>query len=194
MSFILDALRKSESERRRDARPGLAHLPAATVRSHAPPWVWVVMSVLAVGLIGLAALWWQSTQTAARNGVEAPQAATESNPPLSTSEQPRAPAPSGAQQRAVGPEGPATSVQAESRADARNLPTVAEVRASGVALPALSLQLISYSEDASQRFVFINGFRYGQGQRVQNGPLIVSISADSVVLQHQGRDFVLTPE
>jgi general secretion pathway protein B len=191
VSFILDALRKSESERRRDATPGLAHLPAAAARSHAPPWVWVVMSILAVGLIGLAALWWQSTQTAPRSGDEAPQARTESTPPAPerSSVQPRAEAPSVAP-----PDRTTNSVQSESRADAHNLPTVAEARASGVALPELSLQLISYSEDASQRFVFINGFRYGQGQRVQNGPLIVSISADSVVLQQQGRDFVLTPD
>jgi type II secretory pathway component PulC len=85
-------------------------------------------------------------------------------------------------------------VQTDSPAQTSSLPSAAEVRASGVALPELTLQLISYSEDPSQRFVFINGFRYGQGQRVQNGPLIVSISADSVVLQQQGRDFVLTPE
>jgi hypothetical protein len=92
------------------------------------------------------------------------------------------------------PNEPAGSVQSDSPDRASSLPTVAEVRASGIALPELNLQLISYSEEASQRFVFINGFRYGQGQRVQNGPLIVSIAADSVVLQQQGRDFVLTPE
>jgi type II secretory pathway component PulC len=85
-------------------------------------------------------------------------------------------------------------VQTDGPEDASGLPTVAEVRAAGLALPELNLQLISYSDDASQRFVFINGFRYAQGQRVQNGPLIVSISADSVVLQQQGRDFVLTPD
>jgi hypothetical protein len=143
------------------------------------------MSVLGAGLIGLAALWWQSTQTAARAGLERPQAATES--PVA------APA-SGASVEPRGLPAPADPVQAQSRTDVVNLPTVAEARASGVALPDLNLQLISYSEDASQRFVFINGFRYRQGQRVQNGPLIVSIAADSVVLQQQGRDFLLTPE
>ena len=91
--------------------------------------------------------------------------------------------------------GPAQDrVPAVPGAGSEGLPTVAEIRASGVPLPELNLQLISYSEDAAQRFVFINGFRYGQGQRVQNGPLIVSISADSIVLRQQGRDFVLTPQ
>jgi hypothetical protein len=194
VSFILDALRKSESERRREKTPGLAHLPPAVPRSHAPPWVWIVMSILAVGLLGLAALWWQSTQITARSTLDGSGAASESSNPSASasggSAEPRAlPTPR------VSPANVPTDSTPIDRADrASSLPTVAEVRASGVALPELKLQLISYSEDASQRFVFINGFRYGQGQRVQNGPLIVSIAADSVVLQQQGRDFLLTPE
>jgi len=49
MSFILDALRKSENERRRDAAPGIAHIPPAAPRSHAPPWVWALgLGVLAI--------------------------------------------------------------------------------------------------------------------------------------------------
>jgi general secretion pathway protein B len=193
VSFILDALRKSESERRREAAPGLAHLPPAVPRSHAPPWVWIVMSVLAVGLLGLTALWWQSTQTPTPSALDVSGAVTESpSPPGSASSgstEPRAPAPDVSRANE-----PAASVPIDGAARASSLPTVAELRASGVALPELNLQLISYSEEASQRFVFINGFRYGQGQRVQNGPLIVSIAADSIVLQQQGRDFVLTAE
>jgi hypothetical protein len=190
VSFILDALRKSESERRREAPPGLAHLPSAVPRSHAPPWVWIVMSILVVGLLGLTALWWQSTQTGPRSGIEASGAAIESPRPSAPATESRALPTSGVSQ----PNGRAASVPIDSPDPASSLPTVAEVRALGLALPELNLQLISYSENASQRFVFINGFRYGQGQRVQNGPLIVSISADRVVLQQQGRDFVLTAE
>lgn len=191
MSFILDALRKSESERRREATPGLAHLPPAAPRSHAPAWVWVVMSVLLVGLLGLAALWWQSTRTTPQREIVASGAALDTPPPAAPASgaraEPRAPPTPGIST------GPADPAQAESPAES-SLPTAAEVRASGLALPELNLQLISYSEDAAQRFVFINGFRYGQGQRVQNGPRIVSIYADSVVLEQQGRDFVLTPQ
>lgn len=191
MSFILDALRKSESERRREATPGLAHLPPAVPRSHAPAWVWIVMSVLAVGLLGLTALWWWSTQTGAPSALDVPTAATQSPSPSASASGGSTELPTSGVAR---PNDPAGSSQIDSPVRAASLPTVAEVRASGIALPDLNLQLISYSEDASQRFVFINGFRYRQGQRVQNGPLIVSISADSVVLQQQGRDFLLTPQ
>jgi hypothetical protein len=133
-----------------------------------------------------------STQTGAPSALDVPAAATQSPSPSASS--------GGAESRALPtprvaqPSAPTGSGEIDSPNRATRLPTVAELRASGIALPELNLQLISYSEDASQRFVFINGFRYGQGQRVQNGPLIVTISADSVVLQQQGRDFVLTPE
>jgi hypothetical protein len=152
------------------------------------------MSILAVGLLALTALWWQSTQTTPRSTPDVSSAATESSSPSASAgggniESRAVPTPGISQ-----PNARADSVQTDNAPRASSLPTAAEVRASGVALPELTLQLISYSEDPSQRFVFINGFRYGQGQRVQNGPLIVTISADSVVLQQQGRDFVLTPE
>ena len=189
MSFILDALRKSESERRREAAPSLAHVPPAARRHPAPPWVWIVMGALALGMLGLAALWWQSIDTASRADLEAARAAPDSALPLASEAAPAAsPAPN------VAPPTRPVEPPAEFRADPASLPSVAEARASGLALPELKLQLISYSEDATQRFVFINGFRYRQGERVQNGPLVVSIARDAVVLQQQGRDFRLTPE
>ena len=190
MSFILDALRKSESERRREAIPGIAHIPPAAPRNRAPPWVWIVMGALALGVLGLTAAWWHSTQIAPPTALEVPQTA-EPRPsiPDDGSAEPRAaPVPGVAP-----PNGLDDPTSAAPSATGR-LPSVAEVRAAGLALPELELQLISYSEDEAQRFVFINGYRYRAGQRVQNGPLLMSIAPDRVVLQQQGRDFVLTAE
>jgi hypothetical protein len=68
------------------------------------------------------------------------------------------------------------------------------MRAEGVDVPALELQLFSYSSVASQRFAFINGSRYQEGQQLPGGPLVVAISAEGVVLRHHGRDFVLSPQ
>lgn len=189
MSFILDALRKSESERRREATPGLAHIPPAAPRSHAPPWVWVVMGVLALGVLGVTVAWWQSTRTAPGADLKAaPAVAAESHPAASlgtTGSESRAP---------VATSAPTSASEPSRSTDTTSLPSAAEARASGLALPELNLQLISYSEDENERFVFINGFRYAQGQRVQNGPLVVSISPDSVVLRQQGQDFRLRAE
>jgi hypothetical protein len=134
------------------------------------------MGVLTVGILGLTVAWWQSTQTTAPTDLEALRTATE---------EPRPPA----AESTDTPESPA-----QDRAPSENPPSVADVLADGLALPPLELQLISYSEDESRRFVFINGFQYRQGQRVQNGPLVVSISPESVLLRQQGRDFVLTAQ
>lgn len=60
MSYILDALRKAESERRQDAVPTIhAQPPRPSLDQHRPslrerPWVWVAVAALAVTAIGWA--------------------------------------------------------------------------------------------------------------------------------------------
>lgn len=56
MSFILDALRKSEHERQRQAGPGIAELPVARAASRAPVILIAVGALLAVNLVVL--LYW----------------------------------------------------------------------------------------------------------------------------------------
>ncbi len=46
MSFILDALRKSEHERQRQLGPSIAELPVARPAPRVPPWVWVALTAL----------------------------------------------------------------------------------------------------------------------------------------------------
>ena len=53
MSFILDALKKSEADRQRDASPGIADVPVGSRSSPAPRWLGVVAALLAVNLIAL---------------------------------------------------------------------------------------------------------------------------------------------
>lgn len=55
MSFILDALRKSEHERQRQAGPSIAELPIARPAARTPPWVWVALgALLTVNVIAVA--------------------------------------------------------------------------------------------------------------------------------------------
>ena len=51
MSFILDALRKSEHERQRGAVPGISHVPLAAPRREVPRWAFGVIGMLAVAVI-----------------------------------------------------------------------------------------------------------------------------------------------
>jgi general secretion pathway protein B len=194
VSFILDALRKSENERRRDTAPSLSQIPTAMPTPGLPSWIWLVIGALCLCILVLAGAWWQS----ARTRDAAPSAVQTDGRPAASERLAVAPEPLPAGNvRQATPEDIAAA-RSESSAgvpvDSRLLPTVAEIRSAGIALPALDLQLLSYNEDAAQRFVFINGFQYRQGQRVQNGPLIVTIYPEGVVLRQEGRDFVLLPE
>lgn len=62
MSFILDALRKSESERQQEARPNIARIPDAVPQRRLPAWALGTMTLLAAGVIVLGVAWWRSTQ------------------------------------------------------------------------------------------------------------------------------------
>jgi general secretion pathway protein B len=62
MSFILDALRKSEADRRRAEAPALAGIPIEATRSAIPGWTRVVIAVLAITVIGLGGAWWNSVR------------------------------------------------------------------------------------------------------------------------------------
>jgi general secretion pathway protein B len=193
MSFILDALRKSETERRRETAPDFAQVPTAESRSALPVWAWAVMVTLSIVVVVLGAAWWRLGRTPAESPQLAAPAATVARgarPNVAPAVPPRNP--SVASPRAGDAAAQGASVLA--RRDPIDLPSVAEVQADGIALPPLELQLLSYSETPTNSFVFINGFQYRQGQRVQNGPLIVSIERNSVVLRHDGRDFLLTPD
>lgn len=56
MSFILDALKKSEAERQRKHAPGVADIPPARDVSAPPRWLWAVGALLAINLVVVLAL------------------------------------------------------------------------------------------------------------------------------------------
>lgn len=218
MSFILDALRKSENERQRGSVPDVARIPLAHPEQRMPRWAITLIAFLAVCTVALAAAWWQSQ----RNGLGrapasspvatvAPSAETSGAvavPERAVAELPEGPAPRERartapaptiERRAVTapavvetPPEPETEAPPARRASGPPPPTLAQVRAEGVDVPALQLQLHSFSGSRGSRFVFINGARYGEGESLDSGPRVVQITATGVVLEHEGREFLLT--
>jgi general secretion pathway protein B len=61
MSFILDALRKSEHERQRAAMPGIAQVPFGLPRREMPVWALGLIAALVLALLTLAGVLWRST-------------------------------------------------------------------------------------------------------------------------------------
>jgi general secretion pathway protein B len=74
------------------------------------------------------------------------------------------------------------------------LPSVQALEARGISVPALRLELHAYSEKPAERFVFINGRKYKEGERLAEGPEVVTVEPNGVVLSQQGQRFLLVPE
>jgi general secretion pathway protein B len=77
MSFILDALRKSDAERQRQSAPGLADIRYARPKARRSPWVPLLVIVLGGNLAFMALQWWRggtARPAAAPGAVVAPPA------------------------------------------------------------------------------------------------------------------------
>jgi general secretion pathway protein B len=216
MSFILDAVRKSEHERQRSAVPGLAHVPAATANPEVPRWVLPVIGVLAATVLVLGGAWWQSTRgsagataaaAASTRTVELPQPTPQTGAavapraapprvPLAEATQPSTTSLSAATRTTL--EAAAAPARADEPAPAAasgpTLPSAAALAAEGVTLPPLRLDLLAYSERRGDRFVFVNGRKYVEGERLPEGLVLEAVEPRGAVLSHLGRRFLLVPE
>lgn len=227
MSFILDALRKSEHERQRSAVPGLSQVPLAAPEPQMPRWALAVIAVLGAAVVALGGAWWQSTRAPAEPAASAASIERSIDLPPASPSRPSSTAPEqAAPARAAVPEPPpaepspaqtqttlasaaASSLAPEAFAepeidaaapqldlpdDAPALPSAAALAAEGVALPPLRLELHAFSGQPRDRFVFINGRKYVEGERLAEGPQLVSIEQRGAVLAHAGRRFLLVQE
>jgi general secretion pathway protein B len=225
VSFILDALRKSEHERQRSTVPGLSQVPLATPEPHLPRWALGVMAVLGAALLVVAGAWWQSThapgQLAAtqvptvERSVELPPAAAVSRsapsrpladePAVSRAEPGLADAAAARSERSdtfteTGPVPRAINLPDDAgslrqpSAASLDLPSAAALAAQGIAVPTLHLELHAYSEQPRDRFVFINGRKYVEGDRLPEGPVLVAIEPMGAVLTHGGRRFLVVQD
>ena len=82
----------------------------------------------------------------------------------------------------------------DSQSDTPALPSPAALAAEGVLLPTLRLELHAFSAQPRERFVFINGRKYVEGERLVEGPQLVAIEPTGAVLTHAGRRFLLVQE
>jgi general secretion pathway protein B len=207
MSFILDALKKSETERQRQNAPGFASVPEATDPPRAPRWLWVLGSLLAINLVVLLGV---MLRPDLRPGTERPAVDTQSEAPAerdatfsqmveeAKKKQPKSPGDT--------PEGPAESAGSEVETDlappstapekvARTYSTFSELRADGtLVLPDLHLDIHVYSEQPAERFVFVNMNKYREHARLAEGPMVKEITPEGVILSHVGNDFLLPRE
>lgn len=260
MSFILDALRKSDAERQRTATPGLADARYARRPARRNIWLPILVVVLLVNLVFMGVQWFgrrgepPAPATAESRDHAAPATSTQevgatmSNTPPSagapsagestdvlsaagnvrplarenefdelrpayTTEQATAPvaatAPSVAAAAAPAAPSPPAATAASAPAmvaapgttttdqypritPAKGLPSIEQVIGEGkLGIPMLNLDLHVYSNTPANRFVVINSHRYREGDRLAEGPLLESITADGVILDSNGLRFTL---
>jgi general secretion pathway protein B len=196
MSFILDALKKAESERNRASGPVLVDVRIASPRRRLPAWAWTIGAVLLANLLVLAWLVMRKPATPvqpAAASVAAPPSAAPAPTVTATEPAPAsttAPAPS-----AVYTPPPAAlpvpPPPAARRVPVDQLPTAKELIASGASLPPLLMNLHVYDPTPSQRYVLLNGVRLTEGEFTPDGIKVETITERGVVLEARGQRFLL---
>lgn len=211
MSFILDALKKSEAERQRQAGPALLEMRVVRPRNRWPAWALVLGGALILANFGLLAwLLLREPAPAPVASVPAPPAApaaAPTAPPLASAPatalpvappQPLAGAPleSTDAAPAVGNNdgNPADLEPAAPPVTARRgagLQTYAEL--SGT-LPPLRLDLHVYAAQPVNRYAFINMRKVTEGSTTAEGMRVVEITPEGVVLDFRNSEFLLGRE
>lgn len=211
MSFILDALKKSETERQQQSSAEFAGVPTSNDAPGVPRWLLLLGLLLAINLVVLLGLLLRSepapqapppatttenagqdidmpleASTAAPSFAEKVAAAQQNMPPRQ--------APSEVVPTAAPPLAPNVGSGREPGASAA-LPTIHEVRANGsVVLPELHLDIHVFSDVAEDRFVFINMSKQREESQLAEGPVVEEITPEGVVLEYRGTSFLLPRE
>ena len=215
MSFILDALKKSEIDRQRQSMPGLMDVPIPTRRPRLPLWAVLLGALLTINMVvlivvlmrnsGPAAAPARPAETRAAAGSKPAAAPDHFSPldsapvyapeiPVPAAEEPAAAPRLFAQRSAPHPlRRPDPVLIDEAPADNEELlPSISELNLTGSqALPELHLDVHVYATKPADRFVYINMRKYHEGNTLQEGPVLERIRRDGVVLEYQGLRFVL---
>ena len=210
MSFILDALRKSENERQRNTTPGIADSPTRARPAKRSVWIPLVAVLLGINLSLIAVLWYTGDDATETNVAAETPASSQSNVALESPPKPALspnnyPAPiadpnisrelSTELDPVTPPARGANTPASINVSPTLDVPTLAELTLDGtLSLPSLHLDIHVYSDTPAERFVFINTSKYREGERTSEGPIIDEINGIGVVLMHQDRRFLLTRE
>ena len=205
MSLILEALRKSEAERRRGNTPDVAmELPPAPLRTRkpTPAWLW---PLLLAAIVVVALAWWLAGRRddAAANAPAVDAVAVEAAPVASApAVVPRTPvavpatkaaAPAQAMETpepavvaapvAASPQ--PSPIPAREQPPPPSIPPPAPVPAA-TSMSGVKLSMHMWDASADKRFVILNGQRMGEGDR--NGDVqVVAIERDGVVVERDGQ-------
>lgn len=208
MSFILDALKKSETDRQQQSAAQFAAVPASAPPPAVPRWLWVVGALLAINLAVLVGVLLRpdtvsvpeqsAQQTAVATNDEMQQSAPSFESRVAAARE-NAP-----QQQPIvddvgdAPETVHADLISQNPAAIPSsdvYPSLQEVRLKGLLdIPELHLDIHVYNPDPEDRFVFINMAKQREGSQLAEGPTVREIAPDGVVLDFEGQTFLLPRE
>ena len=218
MSFILDALKKSEAERARKTGPALLDMRIVPPRRGLPAWVTVLVVILLVNLAVLAVVLLRGGRGDVKPLITAPVTAPaplpapvnalppptlpRAEPPADITVPPPRTSSSRDSSATVLPDvetggrriaPAAASATAREAVDTAGLPTVEDLRVSGVTLPEFNLALHVYDAVPANRYLLMNSQRLREGETNADGVTVEHITPEGAVLRWRERRFVLTP-
>ena len=187
MSFILDALKKSENERQEQSSAEFSSVPSSPSNPSPTRWLWMLAALLGINFAVLIGILMRSepapTETVAEETTEAPtqdEAASFEDQIAVAIEEHEEPE---EYQELAPPPQPASKA---------SIPTIDQLRLDGsLQLAELHLDIHVYSKDPAGRFVFINMVKHREQSRIAEGPIVNEITPDGVILRYQGRNFLL---
>jgi general secretion pathway protein B len=215
MSFILDALKKSESDRLKRDVPGFAHVPDKSQEKSTSHWIWIVVVLIVINVFVLTMMYLKpdrappvaATRPPAESIAIAPTVTMPSSvpEPVADTPQPADSLPDAAISPSPAPlvRQPATSAaptvaspgSSGSGEVTESYATFNDLRVQGILnLPDLHLDIHVFSEQAENRFVFVNMSKYKEGATLDEGPAVAEILPEGVILKHRGITFLLPRE
>jgi general secretion pathway protein B len=209
MSFILDALRKSENERQQSSARRLSEMPTVVHRNKVPLWMMGTTIGLTAGIFLLGWAWLndvsprnQEVNATAENILdESPQVGLIQTPTSSRSEPANIPRlliesdqPIPPSEQAITSENSLVelvSTQAVLVPNSAAIPSMADLLSYGTKIPELVLELHAFSVSPTDRFVFINSSKYLEGESITEETGVVTITEEGVVITHRNQLFLL---
>lgn len=201
MSFILDALKKSETERQQQTGAEFSGVPSSSGEPQSFKWLWILALLLLVNIAVLVGVLMRPekaevdtapTSDASLQQVKISEPSFEEKITAAKQNQPEQTT-GVATQLATQPEQAAS--RPITRSPAVRVLTIDEVRLNGtLQMKDLHLDIHVYSDEPAERFVFINMAKHREKSQLEDGPVVVEITPDGVILEHQGITFLLPRE
>lgn len=189
MSLILDALKKAESQHKLGEVPGIGAQPASPVPSGIGGLGWLMLILLSCVMLGLGLYLGGFRLTSPETGqTAAPPPIVAQPAEVST------PTPPPVVEPAAGTQPPALPAVSETPVPPVPKPArpLNDMPIGFVAnLPSLNVDIHSYSKNPAKRYVLINMEKYHEGDYLAEGPQLIEILPDGVILEHLGERFIM---